>query len=486
MPFALSEFGETVYLSAATTNGTLLGYVEGATFPATDNGISVGRYSTSRSLDFVPLSRRTFGVDTPATLNEFRAGTGAPNAPPRVGPLVINEIMYNPTAGGSKFLEFLNITGTPLYVSGWTVAGATFTFPSGTVLPSNGLALLLKTNTTSVAAFRSNYAVPMSVPIFPADFVLENEGEALRLEKPNTLPLEPFILIERVRYNDKSPWPTEADGEGPSLERFSPTETGNDPINWRTVASGGSPGRINAFTAGLAIGKHSSWNYQASGSNLGTPWRDLDYSDSGWPDGDGALGYGAPGLDTVIPFGPSATNKPVTVYFRKEFVINDPLAAIRNLRLEAMYDDGFVLHLNGTEVLRSASMPGGNINFNTPAATSYNSLGYEVFDLSAQTNLLRLGNNVLCAELHQVNRSSDDLLWDASLTFDVSTLPTVALPEIAPAGGIFAGPVQVSITTVPTNAAIYYTVNGTEPDESSTRYTTPFTVATTTEVRTRA
>lgn len=486
VPFALNEFGETVYLSAATTNGTLQDYLEGATFPATDNGASVGRHSSSRSIDFVPLSRTTFGNDAPATLNEFRSGTGAPNAPPRVGPLVINEIMYNPTAGGSEFLEFLNVAGTPLDISRWSVTGTAFTFPSATVLPSNGFALLLKSNTTSVAAFRSNYSVPASVPIFPGDFVLENEGEALRIEKPNTLPIEPFILIERIRYNDKSPWPTEADGEGPSLERFSTTEYGNDPINWRTVASGGSPGRLNVFNAGVAIGKRSSWNYHASGSNLGTPWRDLDYSDSGWPDGDGALGYGAGSLDTVIPYGPSATNKPITVYFRKEFVINDPLAAIRNLRLEAMYDDGFVLHLNGTQVLRSASMPNGQIAFNTPAATSYNSLGYEGFDLSTHTNLLRMGNNVLCAEVHQVTSDSDDLLWDASLTFDVSTLPTVAVPTISPAAGVFAGPVQVTLTTVPTNAAIYYTLNGTEPDESSTRYTAPFTVATTTEVRARA
>jgi hypothetical protein len=486
VPFALSEFGETVYLSAATTSGTLLGYVEGAEFPATDNGVSVGRYQTSRGVDFVPLSRTTFGVDNPANVSQFRTGTGAPNAAPRVGPLVINEIMYNPTQGGSEFLEFLSITNVPLDVSGWTVVGASFTFPTGTVIPPNGFALLLKTNTTSVAAFRSSNSVPVSVPIFPADFVLENEGEALRIEKPNTFTNETYILIERIRYNDKSPWPTEADGEGPSLERFSATEYGNDPINWRTVSAAGSPGRSNLFNVGVAIAKHSSWSYQPSGANLGTPWRDLDYSDSGWPDGDGVLGYGTANLGTLIPYGANPTNKPVTVYFRKEFVINDPISSIANLQLEAMYDDGFVLYLNGIEILRSTSMPGGGVAFNTPASSSYNSIGYEVFNLSAFTNLLHPGNNVLCAEVHQVSTNSDDLLWDASLTFDVSTLPTVAVPTISPAGGVFTNPVQVTIATIPTNAAIHYTLNGTAPDESSTLYTAPFTVTSTTEIRARA
>jgi hypothetical protein len=485
-PFALSEFGETVYLSSAASNGTLNGYIIGATFGASDNGVSLGRHLPSRGIDFVPLNATTFGNDSPATLNEFRLGTGATNAAPSVGPLVINEIMYNPAPGGSEFVEFLSITNAPLNISGWTIAGTSFTFPASTIVPANGLVLLLKTNTTSAAAFRSSNAVPMAVPIFAYDFVLENEGEALRIEKPNTLPVEPLIQVERIRYNDKSPWPTEADGEGPSLERFAATQYGNDPINWRTVTAGGSPGRLNVFNAGVAVAKGSSWNYHASGSNLGAPWRDFTYSDSGWPDGDGVFGYGVAGLATLIPFGGNATNKPITVYFRKDFVINDPLSAISNLRLEAMYDDGFVLYLNGTEVLRTGSMPGGPVASDTPASINYNSLGYETFDLSSYTNLLRSGQNVLCAEVHQVSRDSDDLVWDGSLTFDVSTVSTVATPTITPEGGAFANPVQVSIMTVPTNAAIYYTLNGTSPDESSQPYTGPFMVGTSTEVRARA
>jgi hypothetical protein len=485
-PFALTEFGETIYLSGVTAAGALNGYVVGATFGASDPGVSFGRYSTSQGVDFVPLGRTTFGSDAPATLDDFRSGNGGANAAPRVGPVVINEIMYNPTAGGSEFIELLSITNASVDLSGWTIAGANFSFPTGTVLSSRGLVLLLKTNATSIAAFRSAWTVPPEVPIFAHDFVLENEGEALRLEKPNPEPLMPAIEMERVRYNDKSPWPTEADGEGPSLERFAAAQYGNDPINWRTVAAGGSPGRLNLFNAGVAIAKNSAWKFHSVGSNLGTPWRDVDYVDSGWPDGDGVLGYGASGLGTVVPYGPDATNKPVTVYLRKEFVINDPLSAIGNLRLDALYDDGFVLYLNGAEVQRSSSMPSDTIAFNTPAAQSYNSVGYDVFDLSGHISRLRAGNNVLCAEVHQVSSSSDDLLWDASLSFEVSTQPTVALPTVTPNGGTFSDPVSVSVATTPVDATIYYTLNGTDPDESSTRFTGPFIIETSTQVRARA
>jgi hypothetical protein len=485
-PFSLSQYGETVYLSSADASSNLTGFITGATFGVSENRVSMGRYATSRGVHFVPLSWTTFGSDTPANLTEFRSGTGVPNASPRVGPVVINEIMYNPTGGGSEFLELLNVTGVSVDLSGWRVVGADFTFPPGTAIPAQGLILLLKTNTTTVADFRTANQVPASVPIFAHDFVLENEGEALRLEKPNTTIVEPPIERERVRYNDKSPWPTEADGEGPSLERFSATGYGNDPINWRTVQADGSPGRLNQFVIGLAVAKQSSWKYHDPGSNLGLAWRADDYSDSSWPSGDGVLGYGAAGLGTILSQGPEPGQKPVTVYFRKDFVVNDPVEVVANFQLEALYDDGFVLYLNGIEILRSASMPVGVVAYDTLADTSYNSIGYETFDLSAHTHLLRLGRNVLCAEVHQASPASDDLLWDASLTYDVTTQPTVALPMITPAGGVFSDPVQVVISSSTADAAIYYTLNGVEPDQTATLYDGAFLLESSAQVRTRA
>ena len=244
-PFALSELGETVYLSSATPSGTLNGYVIGATFGPSDNDVSIGRYYQSQGMDFVPLNRTTFGKDTPDSLADFRLGTGATNAAPRVGPLILNEVMYNPAAGGSEFIEFLSLTNGPLDISGWTIEGAEFTFPSATVAAANSFVLLLRTNTMTVDAFRARYEVPVSVPIFGYEFILENGGESLSISKPNELPAEPFIQVEYVRYNNKLPWPAEADGKGPSLERFSASQYGNDPVNWRTGATGGSPGRPN-------------------------------------------------------------------------------------------------------------------------------------------------------------------------------------------------------------------------------------------------
>jgi hypothetical protein len=38
--------------------------------------------------------------------------------------------------------------------------------------------------------------------------------------------------VDRVRYNDKAPWPAAADGSGASLQRRAPFAYGDDPANW--------------------------------------------------------------------------------------------------------------------------------------------------------------------------------------------------------------------------------------------------------------
>ena len=57
------------------------------------------------------------------------------------------------------------------------------------------------------------------------------------------------MLIDKVAYKDAAPWPTFADGFGPSLQRKSHTQYGNDPINW--TAGVATPG--GAFPGGSFV-----------------------------------------------------------------------------------------------------------------------------------------------------------------------------------------------------------------------------------------
>ncbi|MBN1674761.1 MAG: lamin tail domain-containing protein, partial [Kiritimatiellae bacterium] len=212
--FALDSHGDEVCLTHWDARGNLL-YLAEARFGGAANGVAFARHVRSDGEpDFVAQS-------TPTTL-------GGANAYPQVGPVVINEIMYNPAGLSGEFVELLNIGGTAVKLydpgnpaTGWRLSAAVdYSFPQGTELSPGEIVLVVPTNE---AAFRAQYpGVPGAVRIFgPYTGRLGNGGESLKLWQPDTPDAEgtPWLLVDRVQYNDNSPWPEGADGDGPSLER---------------------------------------------------------------------------------------------------------------------------------------------------------------------------------------------------------------------------------------------------------------------------
>jgi len=255
IPFALSENGEVVYLaSALDANSMLTGYRDREDFGASETGVSFGRYykASTGTYNFVPMDHNT---------------PGAANAYPKVGPVVITEIMYHPDwpAGGSyandeyEYIEINNISGSSvtLYDSSenapWKFTdGIDYTFgsPPNAVTIAPGARILVVKNPT---AFNGRYSGLSGITYGPYSGWLANDGEQLELGKPgdvNELSVRQYIRVERVNYSDgwhpgDEPgdvdlWPTEADGLGKSLTRTSTTQYGNDPNNW--TAATPSPG----------------------------------------------------------------------------------------------------------------------------------------------------------------------------------------------------------------------------------------------------
>jgi hypothetical protein len=245
--FAFSEYGETAYLTSSD-GSQLTGYREKEDFDASENGVSFGRYQKSTgTYNFVAMS-----IDTP----------GVDNAYPKVGPVVINEIMYNPASHGQneEYVELRNITGSTvnLYDAngvGWEFTdGIDFVFPSGTTIPANGYLLVVK---TTPAYFRTRYSVPGGVTVLgPYGGNLSNGGEKLELSKPtdtDELGQTVYVRVDRVVYSDGSHpedcpegvdlWPVQADAGGKSLSRIVPTAYGNDPNNWQAASA--TPGAAN-------------------------------------------------------------------------------------------------------------------------------------------------------------------------------------------------------------------------------------------------
>src|SRR5664279_6629452 len=66
----------------------------------------------------------------------------------------------------------------------------------------------------------------------------------------------------------------------------------------------------------------STWRYLDNGSNQGTGWRATAFNDSSWAQGPAQFGYGDGDEATVVSFGPSATNKYRTTYFRRAVTVD--------------------------------------------------------------------------------------------------------------------------------------------------------------------
>ena len=255
--FALSENGETVYLSSGLdTDGNLTGYRQQEDFGASENDVAFGRYRKSTgTYNFVAASQKTPGASY----------EGAANAYPKVGPIVINEIMYHPDWFGTsaynndefEYIELYNISGSAvtLYDSNenepWKFTnGIDFTFPaSPEVTIDPGQCVVVVRNP---AAFAERFpAVPAEKILGPYEGQLGNDGEKLEISMPGGLEGDTryYIRIDRVNYSDGShhddfgvvdPWPTEPDGDGDSLNRIFAQYYGNDPNNWQAAPP--SPG----------------------------------------------------------------------------------------------------------------------------------------------------------------------------------------------------------------------------------------------------
>jgi hypothetical protein len=246
--FGFSEYGETAYLTSSD-GAVITGYREKQDFGASENSVAFGRYQKSMgTYDFVPMSSNT---------------PGAANAYPRVGPVVINEIMYNPpdlNGQNSEYVELRNTTSITvnLYDANgvpWKFSnGINYTFPTATTIPANGYLLVVK---TTPAYFRTKYSVPAGITVLgPYSGHFDNSGEKVEISRPTDIdeagqPV--YTLVDMVVYSDGSHpadcpegvdlWPTQADGGGKSLSRKITNAYGNDPNNWQ--ASTPTPGAAN-------------------------------------------------------------------------------------------------------------------------------------------------------------------------------------------------------------------------------------------------
>ncbi|MFH0761646.1 MAG: CotH kinase family protein, partial [Bacteroidota bacterium] len=176
---------------------------------------------------------------------------------------------------------------------------------------------------------------------------------------------------------------------------------------WEIKTNTIKPGDTVALIPAMSI-----WKYLDTGIYPESDWSHSDISNS-WPEGQGILGYNNSEVATELSFGPDTLNKYISCLFTNKFTIKSA-GQWKALQVSLLRDDGAIVYLNGTEVVRS-NMPDTS-NFTTLALTRVDGTGavtYYPYFIPAE--LLRDGENIIGVEVHQVSPSSNDLTFDLSL-----------------------------------------------------------------------
>ena len=163
---------------------------------------------------------------------------------------------------------------------------------------------------------------------------------------------------------------------------------------------------------------------------------------------------------------PDAGNKYVTTYFRHSFPVANPSSYL-SLDLRLLRDDGAVVYVNGTELVRS-NMPSGTIDYLTYASHTVSDGAEDTFyRFVTPSSLLIAGTNELAVEIHQRTATSSDISLDLEL-IGVTTLEIVRGPYLQ-----LGTPTSTVVrwrTSAVTDSVVEY---GTDPGDLNQSVTVP-------------
>ena len=420
--------------------------------------------------------------------------------------VVISEIHYNPVGSGfeagslKEFVEIYNPGAETVDFSGYAFTdGIRYTFAENTTLAANSYLVLARDPTHSTWR-RASYAI-----VGPYEGKLSDSGERIALTRSDG------SLVERVSYEDSTPWPRSSDGYGPSLERVAWDTPSDDYHSWRaSTGNNGTPGRANS-TAGTIprpmiaafevtpaqptsqdavtirfgfdtpheiasaellwerlgatqaatamVSQGDVWRYWKGRSDPsdGIEWTKAEFDDSSWSSGRGGFGYGDTAqLQTILT---DMQNNYTTVYIRRRFTVEDP-STDSDLELRIYYDDGYVCYLNGREVSRQNAPDTVRHNSVAPASHEYTNLS--TFLLGSASDLLVAGENVIALVGVNVGLSSSDL---------------VLAPSLVPATGAGLRRIAMQNVSQTIRAATYEAAIPPMPSQSLVRFNTELQLA---------
>ena len=164
------------------------------------------------------------------------------------------------------------------------------------------------------------------------------------------------------------------------------------------------PGSPIPFEPSL-VDLDADWAYLVGAPEAAGPpadWQKSSFDDSAWPRGKPGFGFGDKDDVTLLAEDMGA------VFLRHRFT-HDPALDLPNLVFSAIYDDGFVVYLNGVRILSKNFPDDEEPTFSSLASRAHEARADEKFDISDRIDLLQPGENLLAAVVLNQRVSSNDL-----------------------------------------------------------------------------
>ncbi len=376
--------------------------------------------------------------------------TGA-NVDPE-GFVIFNEIQYKPSVEGAAYVELFNSHSNRMFdLSGWTINGLGYTFPSGTTLAPRSYLVLANNR----QIFNTTYGITaVAFDEYPG--TLDPNGETLTLLRPGVGTNQ--IVVNRVRHESVAPWPVITNNA--SLQLIDASQPNSRVANWTAhVTVGPEPQSLPNL-----LPLNSTWRYMQTQNLDGSSWFATNYNDSAWPSGAGLLAAeNNPAITPLIQTTLNAPNLAIggvqaghAYYFRTQFNLSNDLTGYQ-ITASAYIDDGAVIYVNGVEAKR-IRMNGGAANNMTLANAlppGDDALSADVFVLPS--SLFRVGTNYIAVSVHQRTTGSTDIVFGLKLdAVYISTLVTpgrqnaftATLPPFPP---LWLNELQANNSTGPTD-----------------------------------
>ncbi len=229
---------------------------------------------------------------------------------------------------------------------------------------------------------------------------------------------------------------------------------------------------VTLFQSGLLkaqidFGMGSEYHYLkgSQAATLSSNWYTDSFNDA-WAVGPSPFWYGDGSGGTLLS---DMQNSYSTVYLRSTFSVTNA-NLVSNLNISVDYDDGFILWINGQNIL----------SINAPDDPQYDSFSTDLhesgdpvlFQVDADDANLTEGENLIAVQVFNTSLTSSDIHFNASITADVEmqTYPDTLAFSFSKRAGYYESPFYLTLNFENQDAELYYTLDGSYPGESPTSF----------------